>query len=347
MSSGVRYVQAGRLHEWIAAAFRGTGMPRDDAEHVAQMLVQTSLWGIDSHGIARVPHYLERLRRRSVLPAPELVFQRTGSSTGDLDGGHGHGFVVCRRAMTEAISIARDTGVGVVGIRNSSHCGAIGLYTRQATAAGMIGIALTHTDALVVPEHGTAPFFGTNPISIALPTRDPARPLCLDMATSVVPWNRVLNARRENTRVPHGWGIDAAGNETDDPHAIVAAKPMAGHKGYALAFVIDMLCGPLNGMTFGPHVSHMYATLDERRYLGSLVLALDPGRFFGGDTLLDAIGSAISEVKQQGDAVMFPGEPEYRAEESRRTEGIPIEPVLWTQFAAWSDTLELPSLVEK
>lgn len=308
------------------------------------MLVQTSLWGIDSHGVARVPHYLNRLHHRSIEGWPRLLFQQTGASTGDLDGGHGLGFVVCAFAMEKAIELARTTGVGVVGVRNSSHCGAVGLYARQATAAGMIGIAFTHSDSFVVPHGGTKPFFGTNPIAIAIPTTEPTRPLCVDMATSVVPLNRIMNARRENQPLQEGWAVNRAGENTVDPHAVAGLKPMAGHKGYALAFLIDMLCGPLNGMPYGPHLNKMYDELDGHRQLGSLMLAIDPSRFFGGAMLAMAIVSAISDVKQQGAEIQYPGEPEYRSEEERRRDGIPIEPGLWNEFATWSGRLRVPML---
>lgn len=249
--------------------------------------------------------------------------------------------------MEKAIELARASGVGVVGVRNSSHCGAIGLYTRQATQAQMIGLAFTHSDSFVVPQGGKEPFFGTNPISIAIPTPNPDRPLCLDMATSVVPLNRIMNARRENQPLEPGWAVDKNGVETIDPHAVAGVLPMAGHKGYAMAFLIDMLCGPLNGMKYGPHLNDMYGELDDHRCLGSLMLAIDPARFFGGTGLATAIISAIVDVKKQDRAILYPGEPEYLSEERRTKSGIPIDPGLWDEFADWSGRLgiEMPTTV--
>lgn len=340
-SSSSRMILPAALRDWVSAALRAAGVAPGGADLVSKMLIQTSLWGIDSHGVARVPHYLNRLSHRSIEGHPRILFQQTGAATGDVDGGHGLGFVVCAFAMEKALELARSSGTGVVGVRNSSHCGAVGLYARQAAAEGMIGIAFTHSDSFVVPHGGKQPFFGTNPIAIAIPTPDPARPLCLDMATSIVPLNRIMNARRENTPVPPGWGVDRGGHDTVDPHAIAALKPMAGHKGYAMAFLIDMLCGPLNGMPYGPHLNKMYEELDEHRRLGSLMLAIDPGRFFGGATLAAAIFSAIADVKQQGPDIQYPGEPEYRSEELRSREGIPIEAGLWDEFVSWSERLRI------
>jgi ureidoglycolate dehydrogenase (NAD+) len=336
-----RWLPAEALQSWAQAAFTATGLSAAHASTCASHLVQTSLWGIDSHGIARIPHYLERLSRGSIIAQPVLRFEKTAAATGSVDGGHGHGLVVMTFAMEKAIALAREAGVGIVGIRNSSHCGAIGLYTRQATQSGMIGIAFTHSDSFVAPHGGTRAFFGTNPLSIAIPSADPARPLCVDMATSIVPWNRIANARIENQPIPPDLALDASGRSTTDPHAAAALRPMAGHKGFALAFLIDMLCGPLNGMAFGPHLTPMYGQLDEHRRLGSLVIAFDPMRFGGGAHLRDMIATAVREVKAQGDDIQSPGEPEYRCAESRAQTGIPIDPGLQSLFSTWSERLKI------
>jgi ureidoglycolate dehydrogenase (NAD+) len=340
-------VSAPDLERWVTNAFSSIGLPESDAQQAARMLVQTSLWGIDSHGVARVPHYLERISTGSIRAVPHMVYSLTGAATGSLDGDHGLGFVVCHRAMEEAIRLAQSAGVGVVGVNNSSHCGAIGLYTRQAAASGMIGIAFTHSDSFVVPHHGKTAFFGTNPISIAIPSTDEKRPLCLDMATSIVPWNRIMNARRENTSIPMGYGVNGLGEDTTDPNEVAAVKPMADHKGFAMAFLIDMLCGPLNGMAFGPGLTKMYAQLDEHRRLGSLMIALDPSRFAGGSTLAAQVAAAIATVTGQNEEILYPGEPEYISAENRGQNGIPIEPGLWPLMEHWSSqmNLTLPTII--
>lgn len=335
-------IPAPSLESWVASALQAAGVSADGAKLTAGMLVQTSLWGIDSHGVARVPHYLNRLSLGSIAGNPPLQFTRTAAGTGQVDGGHGLGFVVCEFAMRHAITLAAEAGVGAVGVANSSHCGAIGLYTRQAARAGLIGIAFTHSDSFVTPHGGNRAFFGTNPISIAFPGPTPDRPLCVDLATSIVPWNRIMNARREGRPVPPGWGVDAAGADSTDAEKIVAVKPTAEHKGYALAFAIDMLCGPLNGMAFGPHIAPMYAELDQPRRLGSFMLAIDPQRFAGGALLAGALLAAVTEVKAQQAGVLTPGEPEYRTAEERQRAGIPIEAGLWADLVAWSTRLRIP-----
>ena len=330
--------------DWCVRALEASGVPSKDARTVATALVNTSLWGIDSHGISRLPHYLNRISQRSIKPQPKISFTRTAAGTGSVDGDHGLGIVVCTQATEHTIVIARESGIGAVGVNNSSHCGAIGLYTRQIAQAGMVGIGFTHSDSFVVPYHGKKAFFGTNPISIAFPTENPDEPLCVDMATSIVPWNRIMNARRENTPVPLGWGVDAEGNDTTDPHAIRAVKPTADHKGFALAFLIDMLCGPLNGMPFGTHIPKMYENLDQHRRLGSFFIAIDSTKFGAGKGLPGVISTSIREVKGEGEAILFPGEPEYISKRNRSRTGIPIEPGLLAEIKHWSERLNIPGL---
>lgn len=337
-------VQAAELTRWAVACLTAMNLSKRDARQIATSLVQTSLWGIDSHGIARLGHYLARMRAGSIKTRPVIRVRRTGPGTARVEGGHGHGIVVSHRAMAEAIALAKKCGIGAVGVENSSHCGAAGLYGRQAARAGMIGVAFTHSDAFVAPHRGTRKFLGTNPICITVPTRDPERPLCLDMSTSAVPYNRVVNYRRENRKLETGWALDGRGRVTLDPHAVASLLPLAGHKGYALAFLIDLLCGPLNGMPFGPHIPSMYQGLSRPRRLGSFYIAIDPLRFGGGSHLPQVAARMAREARSQARAnttegVLAPGDPEHISEEMRRQGGIPLEPGLRQEMARWSKRL--------
>lgn len=334
-----------KMRAWATDMFQKGGMSSKHAAIVANALTETSLWGIDSHGVARITHYLGRLENGTINKEPALTFTKTAAATGQLDGDDGHGIVIMTEATERAIQLAKEAGTGVVGVHNSSHCGAIGLYTRQITRAGMVGISFTHADALVVPHGGQRPFFGTNPISIAFPTENNEEPICIDMATSIVPWNYMMNAKREKSKVPLGLGVDKDGNDSENSEDIVAVKPMAEHKGYALAFLIDMLCGPLNGMNFGPNMTSMYKDLDKKRKLGSLVIAIDPSRFGGRDTIRMAGTAIINQVKTHGDNVLFPGQPEYIRKEKRIRTGIPISETIAEDFKKWSVKLGVNPLI--
>jgi ureidoglycolate dehydrogenase (NAD+) len=343
----VEHVDHASLANWGAACLRAVGCNDDDARTVADALVQTSLWGIDSHGIARLPHYLARIRAGSIEPRPRYTVTRTAPGTAQFDGGHGLGIAAAFAAMALAQTLAREAGIGAVGLCESTHCGAIGLYTRQAARDGLVGIAFTHADSIVAPARGTRKFLGTNPISIAFP-RAGGAPLCLDMATSAIPWNRVMNARREGHRLPPDVALDEHGRPTQDANAAAALVPLGGvsygHKGYALALMIDLLCGPLNGMAFADRIAPMFGDLTQRRRLGGLMIALDPARFAGGATLAQRVAEVVDAIRRQPGDVLYPGEPEERAEAQRRREGIPVEPGLRAEFDDWTQRLGVAPL---
>jgi ureidoglycolate dehydrogenase (NAD+) len=336
-----------RVGAWARQCLQALGVPEDDAAIVADGLVQTSLWGIDSHGVLRLTHYLDRLQRGSTRAVAPGRFESTGPCTASMDGDNGLGILHCVRAMERAIELARASGLGAVGVRRSSHSGAVGLYARQAAAAGLIGIAFTQANAIVVPYGGRRAFLGTNPIAIAFPRAGDV-PLCLDMATSQVAFNRVINARVENRPVPPGLVVDADGEPTTDPHAAVAITPLGGadygYKGYGLALMVDLLCGALNGMAFGPHITPMYEALDTPQDLGHLVIAIDPRRFAGGETLAASVRSMSDELPREPGHVQRPGDPELRSEQARRVNGIPFEPGALADMRAWSERLGVAPL---
>lgn len=335
-----------RLTAWAVECLQAVGCSEADARLVGGSLVQTSLWGVDSHGILRLTHYLRRLTIGSIDAKAEPLVKRTGPVTAQMDGMDGLGILHAMRAMETAMEMAKANGVGVVGVSDSSHCGAMGLYTRTAARAKLIGIAMTHSSSVVAPHGGKAKFFGTNPLSIAFP-RTSGEPICLDMATAQVAWNKVLNARIENVPLEPGLTIDAKGEPTTDPHKAEALIPLGGetygYKGYGLAFMIELLCGMLNGMTYGPHVTKMYEELDKPRKLGHLLIAIDPKRFAGAATMEATAEAMIRELRGEGD-ILFPGEPELLEEQLRRAEGIPIEPAALADMNAWSEKLGLQPL---
>jgi ureidoglycolate dehydrogenase (NAD+) len=338
-----------RLTAWVLACLEKVGVPHDEAKLVAESLVQTSVWGIDSHGVLRLTHYLRRMTIGSIRAASTPVVLRTGPVTAQVHGEDGLGIVHATLAMEEAMDMAKQSGVGVVGVGHSSHCGALGLYTRMAAREHLVGIGMTHSSAIVIPHGGRHKYFGTNPISFAFP-RAGGEPLCLDMATSQVAWNKVLNARIEGRALEPGLAVDCDGNPTTDPAKAEAGVPLGGptygYKGYGLAFAIDLLCGVMNGMTYGRHINSMYEELDKPRKIGHLLMAIDPGRFAGGATLEATVDAMIADLRTQGE-ILFPGEPELIESRSRRIEGIPIDTEALKDMNAWSKKLGVPALAEE
>ncbi|MDH0092431.1 Ldh family oxidoreductase [Achromobacter mucicolens] len=338
-----RRVTATDWERWGTACLMAQDFPADDARCLAQSLAQTSLWGIDSHGIARLPHYLNRVAHGSILARPDIRVDRTGPGAAQVHGGRGQGIVVAHRANALAIDLAREAGVAAVGVSDSSHCGAIGLYSRAAARQGLIGIAFTHSDSIAAPFGGHEPFFGTNPISLAFP-RAQGRPLCLDMATTAIPWNRVMNARRDGVALPAGVALDEQGADCTHPHAARALRPLGGeeygYKGYGLAMMIELLCGPLNGNPYGPHISSMYEALDQPRELGAFFIVIDPARFAGGAALASVVAGMAMELSRTPGSTRMPGDPEAEHEKERQRLGLPVPPALWDEMQVWSRRLD-------
>jgi len=342
------HVRKERMTAWAVACLEKVGVPPPEARLVAESLVQTSLWGIDSHGILRLTHYLRRMTIGSIRPAAVPVVTRTGPVTAQVHGEDGLGIVHATLGMETAIEMARESGVGVVGVGHSSHCGAMGLYTRMAARGGLVGIAMTHSSSVVVPHGGRSKYFGTNPISIAF-ARAGGEPVCLDMATSQVAWNKVLNARIEGRPLEEGIAVDAEGRPTTDANAARAGIPLGGpvygYKGYGLAFMVDLLCGALNGMTFGRHINGMYDEIDRPRKIGHFLMALDPRRFAGAESLEATVDAVVRDLRAQGE-ILHPGEPELIAECQRLRDGIPIDDEALADMLDWSRRLAVFPLTD-
>jgi ureidoglycolate dehydrogenase (NAD+) len=257
-----------------------------------------------------------------------MRFERRAASTGILDGDDGLGHLVIRRAADEAGALAAETGAGWVAVRNSSHCGALAPFGLRLTERGMVALVFTHADSMVLPYGAIEPFCGTNPICLAAPGAE-GKTLCLDMATSVTPWNVVANAQAEGVPIPPGWAVDQAGHDTTDPYAATALYPFGGYKGSGLGVLIDVLCAMFSGAPFGPDIPKMYGDVHERRRLGGLVGAIDIASFtdvetFGERVWQMALRLGHMKPEQDGCRVRYPGEPELETKADRKVQGIPL-----------------------
>ena len=309
-------IPAARLEAFTATCLEKLGVGSADACLVAETLVAANLRGVDSHGVVRLPHYATRLRNGTVNARPNITARRTGPATALVEGDAGMGQLVAARAMREAIALAKESGAGAVVARNSSHCGACAWFVEMAVKEGMIGVALTHTDSIMVPPGMKRIFLGSNPIAFGAPG------VIIDMSTTHVAWGKILVARQEGKAIPPDWGIDADGRPTTDPHRVVGLAPTGGHKGYALATMVEILCAQLAGVPFGRHVTKMYGELDKPRNLGHFMLALDVARFTASQSFARQIGAFLEEIHAEG--ALAPGDPERLSTERRRREGVPL-----------------------
>ena len=310
-----------KLTAFTAACLEKLGLAAADAQLIAETLVAANLRGVDSHGVVRLPHYATRLRNGTVKARPGISVKRTAASAAVVEGDAGMGQLVATRAMREAITLARETGVGAVSARNSSHCGACAWFVEMAVKEGMIGLALTHTDPIMVPPGMKRIFLGSNPIAFGAPGGD-SPPVIVDLSTTHAAWGKVLVARQEGKPIPPDWAVDAEGRPTTDASRAVGLAPTGAHKGYALAMMVEILCAHLAGVPFGLHVTKMYGELDQPRNLGHFMLALDIARFTDLKTFASQIRQLLAEI--HAESALAPGEPERLSAERRSKEGIPL-----------------------
>jgi LDH2 family malate/lactate/ureidoglycolate dehydrogenase len=318
------------------------GLEREPAATVAETLVWASLRGVDSHGVARLPVYVERLRSGVLNPRPRPSVVRRDGTIAVVDGDSGPGQVAAVLASDLSIELAREHGTGVVVVRRSGHYGAAAFYAMHAAAAGLIGVSLTNTEPLMVPYGGAEPALGTNPIAFAAPAGDAI--FNLDMATSQVAYNRVMNARDEGRPIPEGWAVDEQGRSTTDPAAAVSVVPLGGYKGFGLALIVEVLCGVLAGAGVRHGVGKLYSGGTARQNTGHFHLAIDPERTVGRDAFSTVLAGVLDELRAIPpapgfDEVLVAGDPEDRARAERERSGIPIEPALWAQLTALADEL--------
>jgi LDH2 family malate/lactate/ureidoglycolate dehydrogenase len=333
-------VRADELEPFVEELFRRAGLAADDAAFSARCLVQTNLWGIDSHGVLRLPAYVTRLRKRAINPKPQTRQLRGGQGLEVLDGDDGPGFLVGRDAMLRAIELAEAHNVGVVGAIRSNHFGAAALYARLAAERGMVGIAMTNVIPNVVAPGGSKPVTGNNPLAIAIPTYADF-PFVLDMSLSAVAGGKLLLASKKGEKIPFDWATDKEGRPTDDPDKAFAGflLPMGGFKGLGLSYAVDILCGLITGGVYGDQMKSMYAHPDDPSLTGHLMIAINLAAIINPDELKARMAAFYARIKASPmldpNAEMYlPGEIEHRVATHRLEQGIPLPPKLHAELLA-------------
>ena len=208
-------IDADDLKHWLQPVFEAHGLPEPDAATAAWALIKASLRGVDSHGVARVPMYGERLRRGAANPQPDIRMQRTAPAVVSVDGDNGLGLVVAPRAMDAAIAIAREYGIGLAGVRRSGHYGMAALYILQAVEAGCAALAFTNASPALPVWGGRSAFLGTSPFAAGAPAGE-APPFALDMACSTVARGKLKFAAQRGEPIPEGLALDRHGRPTTD-----------------------------------------------------------------------------------------------------------------------------------
>lgn len=328
----MRTIPADTLARRMRNALLARGLSEEHAAWVADGLVETSLRGIDTHGVRLFPTYILELEGGRARARPEMRWLgEEGKAVRVLDAGHALGVVAGRAAAAEAVRLAKRYGTGAVAVRNSNHFGAASIYTLEMARQGVLGLSLTNSDALVAPFNGLAPILGTNPVSLAAEGLGEDL-FCADFATSQVSYSKVKHHRAHGLALEPGWAVTA-----DDSSEISALKPLGGHKGQCLGMMVTLLTALLAGMPPDHELTHLYGEpYDEPRRVAHFFLALDVGAFrdpggFQGD-LSRWMGVVRDQPPAGAERVKVPGDPEEEAAAVRRTQGIPMDDEEWRAF---------------
>jgi ureidoglycolate dehydrogenase (NAD+) len=320
------------LTRFVTAIFRAKQMRPEDAAQVAEVLVWADLRGIDSHGVVRVPRYLNFIKRGDFDPAGRPTLRAISANAFVLDCAHTAGPVAMVEATERAAAAAAQGAVAFGLVNGSTHIGAAGYYVERAARHGVAAILL----AAGIPNmayHGSRTLgVATAPIAIAVP--GPERPLLLDMATAVAASGKLRQAIDEGRPIPEGWALDEAGNPTTDPVKAAIPLPLGGAKGSGLALMFECLTGILAGL---PALAPLLGKPAGRHVQNAAIIALDIAKFrpvaeFAADVA--ALQSAIKALPRLAGTkeILLPGERGRRSEAERRSSGIPLASSLWQEL---------------
>ncbi|SDQ84757.1 Ldh family oxidoreductase [Quadrisphaera sp. DSM 44207] len=313
MSEGPRFAPHA-LVDFGSAALQVLGVPEEDAKLTSTSLVEADRRGVHSHGVLRLPLYAAALRAGGITARPRLRWVREVGCTAVLDADGGLGQVAVAAAVRRALQLARSSGAAVVAVQRSTHYGAGAFWTDQLAAEGVIGVLTSTTGPTVAPYGGAAKVLGTNPLTVGIPSAGDV-PLTADMATSAGAYGKVVAARDEGAPIPAGWAVDPQGRPTTDPAQAAAGAlvPFGGHKGSALAVVLEALAASLTEATFAAQTVDIWTDPASRMDTGHLLVAVDTAAFTGREHTERRVAQLQEAVRSSGRAgavVHAPGDVE-------------------------------------
>lgn len=329
------------LFQFTKDIFLAIGCPEEDAQLATEVLLSADLRGIDSHGVARLSGYVRLWEKERINAKPKIKIVHETPSTAVVDGDRGLGLVVAPRAMRTVIEKAKNVGTGWVSIKNSNHFGIAGYHAMMALQHDMIGMAMTNASPLVAPTYSLERLLGTNPIAVAIPTKEQP-PFVADFATTTAANGKLEILQRKNLEAPSGWIQNKEGQSSSNPHELKdggALLPLGGdrehgsHKGYCLGSIVDIFSAVLSGANYGPWVPPFVAFLSPPANpvgegIGHFLGAMRVDAFRPKDEFMSHMDNWINAFRNakaiEGEKVLIPGDPEREMEIDRRTTGIPL-----------------------
>ena len=334
------------LRSFASNFLRALDATEEEAHIITDGLMTASLWWHpgQGQGLEKLFRYHRRVGNGGIVPNAEMSWVRDGPSYALLDAAKGFGYVAAHRAMKQAVVKAQNTGVGLVGVRNSNHFGIAGYHALQAAESGLIGWSFTNAKAEMAPWGAFQPVLGTNPWGIAIP-RQEAPPIVLDMALTMSGKGMMRWYMEEGRSMPDNWALTPDGQTTTDPAAAMDGPvlPIGEYKGYGLSLITDVLAGVMTGALFGGSVFQ-----DDQNYdVGHMMLAIKPDNFMPMDEFEQRLELLVAEVKAAPPIdperpVILPGEVEFQRLEDRQRNGIPVSQETVAGLQKLANDLDIP-----
>jgi LDH2 family malate/lactate/ureidoglycolate dehydrogenase len=337
------------LRRFCENIFLKVGLSQEDAFIVADSLIFSNIRGIDSHGIVRLPFYVQRLREEGTKLKPRIQKIKERAASVLLDGDNGMGQIVGMYATDLAMEKAKGAGVCFVGVKGSSHYGVASYYTVKTAESNMIGLSMSNSVTVMAAWGGAKRVVGNNPLSIAAPYQE-GRPIVLDIAMSTVAGGKVRLAAKNNQKIPKGWIIDKYGRNTENPKDLAeggALLPFGEHKGYGLTVMLEILTGVLTGAGMLGQIPMWIKQIRSPLNMGHCFMAINIESFMDLGDFKERLNWVIQEIKSSplaegAKGVFFPGELELEVQEERRKMGIPVSHAVWQDLKRMSETYREP-----
>ena len=346
----IQRVQFEELRNFCGQAYRKVGVPEEEAKIVADLLVRSDLRGVETHGVTRLPIYIQRLQKGFVRKESKISVVKEKGSTVFLDAHGSMGHLSAFRGMEKAIQKAAEHGIGWVSVKDSGHFGVAGLFPMMALKRDFIGYIVSNSAPMMFPWGGRQRIVGNNPLAYAFPA-DQCLPVVLDFSLSVVSSGKLILCRKKGEAIPLGWAVDKEGVPTEDPYEGYegggALAPVGGHKGYGLVLAHEMLTAVLTGGKWTKIIKSLYEE-DPSGIQGTChsFMALDPDCFIGRDEFKKNMDAYIKSIKGSAKAkgtaeILVPGEPEHRTEVNLLKEGIPLPPNTVKELVSLAEALKV------
>jgi LDH2 family malate/lactate/ureidoglycolate dehydrogenase/quinol monooxygenase YgiN len=352
-ASQERKVAAEDLLALATDVFVRAGTSPDEARVVANALVEADLRGMQSHGVLRIPIYVEKIRAGGFRTGHRGTIVRESPGTVLLDGEDGLGQVISLTAMDLAIDKAGATGIGAVGVLNSNHFGEAAHYVIHAAERGMIGLIATNGSPNMPALGGTTKMTGPLPFTAAVPVGS-GPPFVIDAALGVTNRGKLIYMAERGERIPMGWGVDRDARPTDDPARVLDGGwilPIGGHKGFGITLFLEILSGVLTGARVGSEIRDLYnAPRNQSQGLGHFCIAIDPAAFMPLDEFKARMDAMIRMIRSSKlapgvERMVIPGEPEVEAKRRRSVDGIPLATGVLDQLNALARELGSPHAI--